>query len=227
MPTILEGMAAEQSTAQIVAVCRVAQLRPDAGNVGVTAIDKQPVGSRLKVRRLGLYGDVQADRTHHGGASKALYAYAEEAAAFWAAELGRPIPPGLFGENLRTSGLEVDGAEIGERWHIGDGLVVEVSCPRTPCATFQRRMGERQWVRRFTEAGRVGAYLSVVRAGTVGAGDAVEVVRRPGHGVTIASWFSGADAEQAEALVAAESVGELVLGREMQESVAKVRSRAA
>lgn len=227
MAAILEGMAAQQSTAQILAVCRVAQLRPDAGNVGVTAIDKQPVPSRLKVRTLGLYGDVQADRKHHGGASKALYAYAEEAADYWAAELGRPIPPGLFGENLRTAGVDVDGAEVGERWLIGDSLLVEVTCPRTPCATFQRRMGEPQWVRRFTEAGRVGAYLSVVHTGTVGAGDAVEVVRRPGHGVTIASWFSGADAEQADALLAAEEAGELVLAPEMRESVAKVRARAA
>lgn len=213
--------------ARVLAVCRVAQLRPDDGNVGVTAIDKQPVESRLKVRGLGLYGDVQADRKHHGGSTKALYAYADEAAAWWAAELGRPIPPGLFGENLRTAGLDVDGAEIGERWRIGEKLVVEVTCPRNPCATFQRRMGEPQWVRRFSEAGRVGAYLSVVHAGTVGAGDTVEVVRRPGHGVTIASWFTAADADQADALVAAEEAGTLELAREMRESIAHVRGRAA
>ncbi len=211
----------------MLAVCRVAQLRPDAGNVGVTAIDKQPVETRLKVRGLGLYGDVQADRKHHGGSTKALYAYAEEAAEWWAAELGRPIPAGLFGENLRTLGLDVDGAEIGERWRIGEKLVVEVTCPRTPCATFQRRMGEPQWVRRFTEAGRVGAYLSVVHAGSVGAGDTVEVVRRPGHGVTIASWFTAADTDQADALAAAEEAGALELAREMTESIATVRGRAA
>ncbi|MFE4468493.1 MOSC domain-containing protein [Leifsonia sp. NPDC056824] len=212
--------------ARVLAVCRVAELLPDDGNVGVTAIDKQPVESRLKVRGLGLYGDVQADRKHHGGNTKALYAYADEAAQWWAAELGRPIPPGLFGENLRTAGLDVDGAEIGERWRIGEKLVVEVTCPRVPCATFQRRMGEPQWVRRFTEAGRVGAYLSVVHTGTVGSGDSVEVVRRPGHGVTIASWFTAGDADQADALVAAEAGG-LELAREMRESIARVRARAA
>jgi MOSC domain-containing protein YiiM len=211
--------------ARVLAVCRVAQLRADAGNVGVTAIDKEPVESRLKVRSLGLYGDVQADRKHHGGPTKALYAYADEAADYWAAELGRAIPPGLFGENVRTAGLDVDGAEIGERWRIGDTVVVEVTCPRTPCATFQRRMREPQWVRRFTEAGRVGAYLSVVHTGTVGAGDAVEVVRRPGHGVTVASWFTGADIAQADALLAAEESGALKLAPEMTASIAKLRRR--
>lgn len=211
--------------AEILAVCRVERLLPDSGSNGVTAIDKRPVPERIRVRTLGLRGDVQADRKHHGGASKALYAYAEEDAEFWATELGRPIPAGLFGENLRTTGLEVNGAEIGERWAIGDEVVVEVTCPRVPCATFQRRMSEPQWVKRFTREARPGAYLSVVKPGTVGAGDSVRVLSRPGHGVSVASWFTGADVAQAEALEAAEAAGALSLVREMRESVDAVRSR--
>lgn len=211
--------------AEILAVCRVEQLLPDSGSVGVTAIDKRPASERLRVRPLGLRGDVQADRKHHGGASKALYAYADEDAVFWAGELGRPIPAGLFGENLRTAGLDLNGAEIGERWTIGDEVVVEVTCPRTPCATFQRRMREPQWVKRFTREGRPGAYLSVVKSGSVGAGDTVRVLSRPGHGVSIASWFTGADAAQADAMEAAEAAGMLTLAREMRESIDAVRSR--
>jgi MOSC domain-containing protein YiiM len=210
--------------AEILAVCRVQQLTPDPG-IGVTAIDKRPVDGRLRVRPLGLFGDVQADRKHHGGASKALYAYAEEDAAYWAQELGRPIPAGLFGENLRTGGLDVGGAEIGERWRIGEELVVEVTCPREPCATFQRRMKEPHWVKRFSHAGRPGAYLSVVKAGTVGAGDAIEVLSRPGHGVTIASWFTGADVAQADALEGAEAEGLLTLVPEFRKPIRTLRSR--
>jgi MOSC domain-containing protein YiiM len=211
--------------AEILAVCRVEQLLRDSGGIGVTAIDKRPVERRLHVRPLGLHGDVQADRKHHGGASKALYAYADEDAAFWAGELGRDIPAGLFGENLRTFGLDVNGAEIGERWAIGDELVVEVTCPREPCAVFQRRMREPQWVKRFTAEGRPGAYLSVVKSGGVAAGDEVRVVSRPGHGVTVASWFTGADAAQADVLEAAEREGALVLVPEMWEAIGKLRKR--
>lgn len=211
--------------AEILAVCRVEQLLRDSGTIGVTAIDKRPVEKRLRVRPLGLHGDVQADRKHHGGASKALYAYADEDAQDWAAELDRPIPPGLFGENLRTSGIDVNGAEIGERWRIGDEVVVEVTCPREPCATFQRRMQEPQWVKRFTERGRPGAYLSVVKSGGIGAGDRIEVLSRPGHGVTVASWFSGADAAQADALEAAEAAGSVTLVSEIREAIHKLRSR--
>ena len=136
---------------ELLAVCRVEELVPDAGNVGVTAIDKRPSATPLRVRPYGLYGDVQADRKHHGGLSKALYAYADEDAGFWADALGRSIPPGLFGENLRTAGVDVNGAEIGERWRVGDDLVVEVTCPREPCATFQRRTPKQSahWVSEF------------------------------------------------------------------------------
>jgi MOSC domain-containing protein YiiM len=203
----------------------VEQLLHDSGVVGVTAIDKRPVEKRLRVRPLGLHGDVQANRKHHGGASKAVYAYAEEDAAFWAEELQREIPAGFFGENLRTAGIDVNGAEIGERWAIGDELVLEVTCPRTPCATFQRRMREPHWVKRFADEGRPGTYFSVVKSGSVGAGDGIRVQSRPGHGVTIASWFSGADATQAGTLERAEAEGHIRLAPEMREAIAQLRSR--
>lgn len=211
--------------AELLELCRVEKLIPDAGSVGVTAIDKRPVAEPLRVRPYGLYGDVQADRKHHGGLSKALYAYAQEDADYWADALGRDIPAGLFGENLRTAGLDVNGAEIGERWRIGDELVVEVTCPREPCATFQRRMGERQWVKRFTEVGLPGAYLGIVTAGTIAAGDTIQVLSRPGHGVTVASWFTSADADQVDALESAERAGTLTLAPELAAAIRKIASR--
>ncbi|MEU4360925.1 MOSC domain-containing protein [Promicromonospora sp. NPDC023987] len=174
--------------AELLAVCRVHVLLPDAGTVGVTAIDKRPVEGRVKVRPLGLYADIQADRKDHGGPDQAVYAYAQEDADFWSAELDRPVPPGLFGENLRVRGLDVNGAVIGERWRIGSTLL-EVTQPRVPCQTFGRRLGEQRWVRRFTQANRTGAYLRVIENGEIGAGDTVELVQTPVHGVTIAEWF--------------------------------------
>jgi hypothetical protein len=124
----------------------------------------------------------------HGGPDQALYLYAREDADWWAAELGREIAPGYFGENLDTVGLDVSGALIGERWRIGagsDAVEVEVRSPRTPCRNFALRMAEPDWIRRFAEARRPGAYLKVLRMGTVGAGDSVSVLLRPDHDVTV------------------------------------------
>ena len=166
---------------RLVAVCVVHQLRPDAGN-GVTAIDKRPLDGRVRIGRYGVRADVQADRKHHGGLDKALYAYAQEDAAFWEGELGRDLAPGFFGENLRTEGIDVNAARIGEVWRIGESVTVEVTMPRTPCQTFARWVGgadQRGWVKRFSAERRLGPYLRVLRNGFVQAGDPIEVISKP------------------------------------------------
>jgi MOSC domain-containing protein YiiM len=179
--------------ARVRSVNVVHALVPDLrGDLDRTAIDKRAVSRRVRVRPatdggVGLDGDRVVDVRHHGGADQAVYAYAVEDLRWWAGALGRELPPGTFGENLTTEELDVSGALIGERWQVGGtGVVLEVTYPRIPCATFQGRMGEPAWVRRFTERGAPGAYLRVVAEGDVGAGDHVEVVHRPDHGVTVA-----------------------------------------
>jgi MOSC domain-containing protein YiiM len=118
-----------------------------------------------------------------------VYAYAREDLDDWQAELRRPLGDGVFGENLTTAGVDVTHALIGERWLVGAGLVLEVSGPRIPCATFQGWLAREGWVRRFTEAAVPGAYLRVVRPGEVRPGDPVAVVHRPRHDVTVALTF--------------------------------------
>ncbi len=194
-PTCLASAAQRLGlTGTVDAVCVVDQLfTDDVGAVGVSGIDKRPVAGPVRVRTLGLHGDVQADRKHHGGTDKAVYAYAAEDADWWSQQLRREIPPGTFGENLRLSGIDLDGAHPGERWRIGEHVVLEATVPRIPCATFGRWLGEPGWVRRFMEAGRPGTYFRVITAGTVQAGDAVEVI--------------------ATAETAAESIRELAIAR--------------
>ena len=179
--------------------------------MGVTAIDKRAVKGPVKVHKLGLQGDIQANRVHHGGPDQAVYAYSQADADYWARELERELPPGIFGENLRVAGIEPTNAVIGERWKIGLDLEVEVTSPRTPCATFQRRMGEAQFVKRFSGEGRVGAYLRVLRVGTIRAGDHIHKLYVPKHGVTVGKWFREPDLESMEALKDADAAGQIRL----------------
>ncbi len=150
-----------------------------------TAIWKSPVEGRVAVRGVNLDGDDQADRSVHGGPDKAIYAYASEDTAWWAAELHRELGPGAFGENLTTAGIDVSGARIGERWRVGSALL-EVRQTRVPCFKLGLRFGDKQMLRRFGEASRPGAYLAIVEEGELGAGDAIEIVSRPDHDVTSA-----------------------------------------
>jgi MOSC domain-containing protein YiiM len=182
---------------RVLATCVVAALHDDAGAIGTTAIDKQPVDGAVKVGRLGLYADVQADRKHHGGEDQAVYAYAAEDAEWWEEQLGREIPAGMFGENLRVEGLEVSNARAGERWRVGvgeDAVLLEVTWARTPCMTFARWMGEeeRGWVRRFSDARRLGTYFRVLKTGRLRAGDPIEVIPAPDGSPTILDIYPGA-----------------------------------
>lgn len=171
----------------------VEKLIPGPKETGFTAIDKRPQPGRVRVRELGLEGDRVCDTKNHGGPDLALYTYAEEDANWWAGELGRDIPTGLFGENLRTEGVDVNGALLGEVWRIGDEVEVMVRAPRIPCITFQDRMQIPRWVKRFHQAGRPGTYLKVLREGTIGAGDRIEIVSKPDHEVTVALMFAQQD----------------------------------
>jgi MOSC domain-containing protein YiiM len=150
-----------------------------------TAIWKSPVEGRVRVAGVNLSGDDQADRTVHGGEHKAVYAYAWEDTLWWQEQLGRELEPGNFGENLTVVGVAVPDAVVGERWRVGSALL-EVSEPRFPCFKLGIRMGDPKFLKRFAAARRTGTYLRIIEEGDVGAGDAIELVSRPEHGVTIA-----------------------------------------
>jgi MOSC domain-containing protein YiiM len=155
------------------------------GHTVITAIWKDPVEGRVPVAGVNLRGDDQADRSVHGGPDKAIYAYGVEDTEWWEGELGRPLGPGAFGENLSVRGMPVSEAVIGERWAVG-GALLEVAQPRLPCFKLGLRMGDHLFPNRFAAAGRPGAYLRVIEEGDIGAGDPIDVGSRPGHGVTSA-----------------------------------------
>lgn len=155
----------------------------------------------------GLVDDFIGDTAHHGGDIQAVYAFAREELDYWADRLGREIVDGHFGENLTTEHLPVDDALIGERWSVGDGgVVLEVTAPRIPCATFAARMAVPRWLKTFSEVGRTGAYLAVVTPGVVRRGDIVEVVSRPDHDIAVPVVFRACmgDLEAAKRVLAAD-----------------------
>jgi MOSC domain-containing protein YiiM len=120
----------------------------------------------------------------HGGADQAVYLYGRDDYDAWADELDRPLPGGMFGENLTLSSLGLPPIRVGDRFRIGD-VLLEVTSPRVPCATFQEKLGEPDWVRRFRAAGRPGAYCRVLAGGEVAPGDAVERIPAPVSNITL------------------------------------------
>lgn len=201
--------------------------RPPGGGAP-TAIDKKPVES-FEVRDpgpkhgglgSGVVGDEIGKPQHHGGALQAVYAYAREDLDHWQRELGRPIAPGGFGENVTTVGVDTTHALVGELWRVDD-VVLRVEVPRIPCATFAAHMGVPRWVRRFADEGRTGAYLSVVTPGVVRTGATI-TVERPDHDVDLLLLFRGlmGDLDAAHRVIDAG-----VVHSEVRESLADTLSR--
>jgi MOSC domain-containing protein YiiM len=149
-----------------------------------TAIWKAPITGRIRAVGVNLDGDDQADRRVHGGPTKAIYAYAVDDYRWWADELGFPLAPGTFGENLTVAGVDLTTAVVGEQWQVGTATL-RVTEPRVPCFKLGIRMGDAEFVDRFATAARPGTYLAIEQAGEIGAGDSIHRFHVPSHGVTI------------------------------------------
>lgn len=198
------------------AICGVKRLRPDAGRTGVSAMWKGPIEAPVAIDALGVRGDVQADREHHGGPEKAVYALAGAEVDHWASELGLD-QPGMLGENLVIDG-DLDDLELGARIRIEgvpgpageDRSVVLVAMSlRNPCGTLARGVGRDDFHFEFAARNRVGILFAVEREGVIEAGAPIEVLSTPGHGVSARRWFAHHDPRDARAILEREAAGAL------------------
>jgi MOSC domain-containing protein YiiM len=159
------------------------------GQAVTTGIFKEPVKGRIKLRRLNLDGDKQADLTVHGGPDKAVYAYPAEHYDYWKKRLpNMKLPWGMFGENLTTKGLLEDQVNIGDVFRIGSSEVVATQ-PRMPCYKLGVKFGRMAIVRQFMESKLPGIYFRVLHEGDVGVGDAIELISRDENNVTVKDIF--------------------------------------
>ena len=150
-----------------------------------TGIFKHAVSGAVRVERLNLVGDRQADLSVHGGPNKAVYAYPEEHYDYWRRELAEDeLPWGMFGENLTTEGLHESSVFIGDRYRVGTAELA-VTQPRSPCYKLGIRFGRPEMVKRFLRSGRSGFYFAVAQEGEVKAGDSIELLSREANSLPI------------------------------------------
>ncbi|MXO48333.1 MOSC domain-containing protein [Erythrobacter vulgaris] len=146
----------------------------------ISSIDKQIVDGPVRIGRMGLEGDTQSDRKHHGGEHMAVHLYAADHYPCWRSEIPdveRLSSPGAFGENLHAEGLTEAQVFIGDRFRLGASLL-ELSMGRQPCSTLERHFRRKDMVRRIIANHRCGWYFRVLEEGRVKAGDRIELVER-------------------------------------------------
>jgi MOSC domain-containing protein YiiM len=155
------------------------------GQAVTTGIFKEPIKGRIKLRRLNLDGDRQADLTVHGGPDKAVYAYPAEHYDYWKKRLpNMKLSWGMFGENFTTEGLLEDQVNIGDVFRVGSSEVMATQ-PRMPCYKLGVKFGRMDIVKQFMESKLPGIYFRVLKEGEVGVGDAIELISRDENNVTV------------------------------------------
>ena len=153
-----------------------------------TGIYKRKTEGPIKVTRLGLEGDDQANKKLHGGIYKAICVYPSEHYDLWKEELGKPdLSFGDFGENLTTVGLMEGDICLGDRLRIGSVEIV-VTHPREPCITLNARLDTKDLSVRIRKSGRSGFYCSVEREGTIENGDSIEYISRDENKVSVSDF---------------------------------------
>jgi MOSC domain-containing protein YiiM len=189
-----------------------------------TGIFKNPVHGLVKIRELGLESDVVMDQKHHGGPDQAVYIYGGADYDWWREQLGRELPPGIFGENLTISELESASFNIGDVLLVGE-VRLQVTAPRIPCSDFAARMEDLQWVKKFRAAERPGLYCRVLKEGCVQAGDAVSVEKYAGETLSIVQMYRDYyESKKDEALIRRHLAAPVAVRarRDMEDALAKL-----
>lgn len=163
-----------------------------------SAIAKHPVAGPVRIGTLGLEGDTQVNRKYHGGPEMAVHCYPLAHHDNWRDVIGdHPLlsEPGAFGSNLAVDGVTETDVRIGERFRLGSATL-EISQPRMPCATIERRFERGGMVADIMQTGRCGWYFRVIEEGEAQAGDGLTAIAETGASYTIRDIFKAlADAK--------------------------------
>ncbi|KLN59088.1 molybdenum cofactor sulfurase [Kiloniella spongiae] len=147
-----------------------------------SAIAKKPVSGSLKVTKLGVAGDEQADPRHHGGPEKALHHYPRDHYSVWTNEFPEidtvSLNVGGFGENISTTGLQEKDICIGDVFRFGSATV-QVAQGRQPCWKLNVRFGFPKMAAAVQKSGRTGWYYRVLEEGFVKQGDELTLIDQP------------------------------------------------
>ena len=149
-----------------------------------SAFVKKSVDGRVVLGPLGLSGDEHVYHGH-GGPDMALLAYPSEHYDHWR-DAGIDLPPtGAMAENLTTEGLLEPDVHIGDVFAVGTATV-QVCEARSPCFKLAARYGRDDLAVAVQSTGFTGYLLRVLAPGELGAGDAMTLIRRDDHGVSVA-----------------------------------------
>lgn len=118
----------------------------------------------------GVEGDKQRVKKIHGGPDRAVCLYSEELYQ-WLRENDVTVSAGDLGENVTTSGFDLQALKPGDQMRIG-ACEIQITTVREPCSQLKK------WSAQLPKLmlGRSGWVARVNKAAVVRQGDAIEVI---------------------------------------------------
>lgn len=145
-----------------------------------SAIAKAPLSGSVEITVDGIKTD-EHGFAGHISPDKAILHYCTTHYDDWKKEIPASealFRPGGFGENIFNEEISERSVCIGDRIAIGD-IIVEVSEPRSPCATLNHRFEVRDMAKRAQTLLRTGWLYRVIKPGFVQTGDIIRLLERP------------------------------------------------
>lgn len=131
---------------------------------------------KVWANKLSLVGDEVADKIHHGGLDKAIFANSYENYEQWANFLNlENIPFGALAENLTITGLHENNVYLGDIHKIGSAIL-QVSQPRKPCWKISKKWNNEKFTNEIYTSGLTGWYYRVIEEGFIKSGDKISVL---------------------------------------------------
>ena len=146
----------------------------------LSAIQKSPTTGPWKITHLGIEGDEQANKKHHGGVEKAIHHYPNDHYKYWQKTIGDHAlldQPGAFGENISTIGWTEETIFIGDIIALGP-VLLQVSQGRQPCLNLNLRFNIKEMSSFVQSSGRMGWYYRVIKPGIVNSEDSMQILER-------------------------------------------------
>lgn len=131
-----------------------------------TGVAKENVGKCKVEKDHGFKNDAHAGKWH-----RQVSLLADESIAKMK-EKGLDVAPGAFGENITTSGMELNTLPVGQRLKVGERVILEVTqigkeCTK-PCSIYYK-VGD-------CVMPREGIFAAVIEDGEIATGDSIELI---------------------------------------------------
>ncbi len=143
----------------------------------VSSYEKKKSENRVYVGFLGINGDTQGDKEHHGGVDKAVCIYSENSYKFFKEKYNFKLPICAMGENITLLDCSDEDICLADRFSCGE-VIFEVSQPRQPCWKISSILGIKNLTALVVKESKTGFYLRVIKEGNISKDDSFKLIER-------------------------------------------------